>query len=118
MVTIPLAVLYDFFITLGSAVKYDAIVLFGGEQVNDADSIVVNLDFLFSVSATLIGSVDKHLINQIVKHFCGQFLGIGVLANVGKKLFEILQFFLTVLDIMSVLKTLSLSLRFSARFYK
>ena len=71
MVTIPLAVLYGFFIALGSAVKHDAIVLFGGGQVNDADSIVVNLDFLFSVSAALIGSVDEYLINQIVKHFCG-----------------------------------------------
>ena len=71
MVTIPLAVLYGFFCALGSAVENDAIVFLGSRQVNDADSIVVNLNLLFSVSAALTGSVDEYLINQIVKHFCG-----------------------------------------------
>jgi hypothetical protein len=45
--------------------KGDIIVLLGGRQINDADSIVVNFNLLFSMSTALIGSVDYYFVNQI-----------------------------------------------------
>ena len=64
----------------------DAIVFFDGRQINDADSIVVNFNLLFSMSTALIGSVDYYFVNQIINHLCGQLLWIGVLATVVFKL--------------------------------
>ena len=76
----------------------DAIIFFDSRQINDADSIVVNFNLLFSMSTALIGSVDYYFVNQIINHLCGQFLWIGVLANIDKKLLQILCLCFSVLD--------------------
>ena len=76
----------------------DTIVLFDGRQINDADSIVVNFNLLFSMSTALIGSVDYYFVNQVIKQFRSKLLGICILANVNKKLLEVLCFRFTVLN--------------------
>ena len=62
---------YGYLFAFASAVKGDTIVLLGSRQINDADSIVVNFNLLFSVSTALIGSVDYYFVNQIINHLRG-----------------------------------------------
>lgn len=57
---------YGYLFAFASAMQRDAIVLFDGRQINDADSIVVNFNLLFSVSTALVGSVDYYFVNQII----------------------------------------------------
>ncbi len=69
---------------LCSSVQGDTFIVICVWQVYDADSVVVNLNLLFSVPAALIGSVEKYFVNQIVQHFSRKLLRIGVLSHIGK----------------------------------
>lgn len=55
-------------------------------NIDHSNSLAVNFNFLFSVTAAPVGCVDYHFVNQIVRRFRCQLFRIGALAHIFQKL--------------------------------
>lgn len=54
--------------TVFSAVGCNQFVI--SSNVDNTNSFVINLNLLFSVSTTLVRSMDYYFVNQFINHFC------------------------------------------------
>ena len=53
-------------------------------DIDNSNSLAVNFNLLFSVTATLVGSVYHNFVNQVIEYFCSQFFWGGVFTDISE----------------------------------
>lgn len=53
-------------------------------DIDNSNSLAVNSNLLFSVTATLVGSVYHNFVNQVIEYFCSQFFWVGVFTDISE----------------------------------